>query len=226
MTVPAALRNPYFRRFELRRHRLSVAGGTLSLVAPQDMNSTITPENCRQAERDYPYWAAIWPASVAMGRYLLRGPRLEGEVAMDLGCGIGVAGVAAGVAGARPIFVDRSADALRFAQFNADHNGVVDAKRIETDWFIDAPAERCDLLLLSDVSYDEKNHQPLMLYVRRCLADGGRVLHADPERAEAGRFLDVVSREFPVEVFTVDTHFVDRRSLVRLAIITRGDGTE
>ena len=53
-----------------------------------------------QADRD-PYWCEPWPSAIAMSEQLLRRPELvRGLRACELGCGLGLAGLAAAVAGA------------------------------------------------------------------------------------------------------------------------------
>ena len=46
----------------------------------------IDPETFEKDER-MPYWAELWPASIALGRYLLAHPIMEGTQILELGCG-------------------------------------------------------------------------------------------------------------------------------------------
>ena len=75
-------------------------------------------------DRD-PYWTEVWPSSVAMATELLRRPELvKGKRVADLGCGLGVGGIAAGIAGASEVvFLDREPLALQLALINASMNG-------------------------------------------------------------------------------------------------------
>src|SRR5689334_14192318 len=116
MTVPEARLDPVLRRYPLRRHRLSVAGGALSIVAPDggDWLHTGGWSTRAQAGQEPPYWADVWPSSVAIARWLCRRRDLAGMRALDLGCGIGVPGTAAARQGAAVVFADREADALAF----------------------------------------------------------------------------------------------------------------
>ena len=63
-------------------------GGTYKIVAP-----AVRAED----HGTRPYGAQVWPASIALFRSLLRGPALEGRHAVDLGCGLGLAGLGAGL---------------------------------------------------------------------------------------------------------------------------------
>jgi predicted nicotinamide N-methyase len=53
-----------------------------------------------QEDRD-PYWARPWPSAVALAAALLERPELvAGKTVADLGAGLGLAGIAAALAGA------------------------------------------------------------------------------------------------------------------------------
>jgi len=211
MGVPEALQDPNLRRFRLRRHRLPVAGGKLSVVAPA------RAEDLLAASRgEVPYWAEIWHASLGIARHLMRGPTLVGRRALDLGCGIGLAGLAAGRRGAAVQFVDRNQDALHFACFNAAENGLSGFSATRLDWFeATAPGEH-DLVLMADVAYDRSHFEPLLRHLQRCLAPGGEALLADPYRQVADAFLDALSETFHLRTAHTETFFAGRRIPLRL----------
>jgi predicted nicotinamide N-methyase len=223
MTVPEARQRPRLRNFALKRHRLPVAGGTLSVVAPRSMDALLDAERVRRFERtgELPYWAEIWPASVALARRLRRGPSLAGQRVLDLGCGIGVAGIGAASAGASVTFADRDPDALAFAEYNARSNGARDVAVLQLDWNHGTAPGGFDRLLLADVAYDERHDQPLLRHVECCLVAGGHALLADPFRKTADAFLARVGRHFPVEMELGDVWFGGRRIPVRIAVIRR-----
>lgn len=189
MNVPLARLRPELRPYPLRRLRLPAAGGTLSIVTPRSMLAVMEVDGVPSSD-DQPFWAEVWPSSVAVARRLLRGGRLTGVRVVDLGCGVGLAGIGAGRRGAEVHFVDRDPRALRFARFNAEHNGV---RRFETrraSWTSPDSSACADLLLLCDVTYERRQHDALLDRVRECLERGGCVLHADPGREAADTFLE------------------------------------
>ena len=61
-----------------------------------------------------PFWAVPWPCGTAMAARLLRDPELvAGKRVCDVGCGVGTAGIAAGMAGAsHTTLLDLDPDAL------------------------------------------------------------------------------------------------------------------
>ncbi len=168
-----------------------------------------------------PYWAEIWPASVGLARSLMRGPELAGQRVLDLGCGIGLAGLAAGRKGAAVRFVDIEADALHFARFNADKNGLRGFDTEQLDWFSETAAGTFDLLLLADVSYERRNFEPLCRHLQECLAADGVAWVADPFRTTAGHFLDLLARQFVLNIDHTDTFFAGERVALRLVQVKK-----
>ncbi len=173
------------RRYALRRVRLPVGAATLSLVLP-DASDWIRRgvwADATEAGAEPPYWVQVWPAAVAAARLLARLPSLTGQRVLDLGCGLGVPGVAAARAGAMVTFADREPDALAFAGWNAAYVAAsAPATTRLLDWSAATLDGRFDVIVLADVSYRPAHHVALQRHIRECLAEGGVVLHADPFR--------------------------------------------
>ena len=217
------MQNPRLRRFRLRRHRLHCAGSDLSVVAPARGDDLLEGDAALECMRrgQMPYWAEIWPASVGLARQLMRGPALEGRRVLDLGCGIGIAGLAAASRGAEVTFADLSDDALHFAMFNARSIEPHRRHRLQFDWFETTVTGAFDVVVLADVAYEERNFDPLLRHLRECLGEGGVALIADPFRAATTHFLDWIQPEFTVEISRIDTSFEGERFELRLATICR-----
>lgn len=182
------------------------------MVAPARPEDLLAPNR----SHDRSYWAEIWHASLGIARHLMRGPSLAGRRVLDLGCGIGLAGLAAGLRGATVRFVDRDQDALHFACFNAVDNGVRDFSATRLDWFEATAPGTYDLILLADVAYDERHFEPLLRHLHQCLAPGGSALLGDPYRPVADAFVDVLRSRFDLNVHDTATFFAGRRVPLRL----------
>jgi len=120
-----------------------------------------------------PFWAFCWGSGQALARYLLDHPEsVRGQRIVDLGCGSGVAGLAAARAGAREVIaVDLDPVAREAAWRNASQNGL----RIETS---NEPPESWDLMLAADVLYETGLRDWVLGEARR----RGPILLADPQR--------------------------------------------
>ncbi|MCK5941295.1 MAG: methyltransferase domain-containing protein [Planctomycetes bacterium] len=223
--VPEAREDPRLRRFPLRRLRLPVGSGQVSLVVPDERawmrEGSWAPAVVRGKEP--PYWIRIWPAALAAARTVHRLGSLEGLRVLDLGCGLGVPGVQAAAAGAEVTFADLEADALAFATWNARNQPGcrVPPTGVVLDWAQRVVTGSFDLLLMSDVSYHGKHHGPLRRHLDSCLGEGGAVLHADPHRELATTFLAGVARDHVMLDWSRPTAVQDRRAEVRLTLAAR-----
>ena len=220
MTVPAARTDPRLKRYPLRRLRLPVAGGTLSVVVPDAgvwLHSGGWSARAAAGEEP-PYWADVWPAAIALARWLCRRRDLSGRSCLDLGCGIGVPGIAAAWLGAAVTFADRAADALAFAAWNARHQrgGAAAVQATLHDWHQGTLPDAFDLLCLADVTYRPVHHRPVLRHLRECLRPAGLAVHADPYRRESDGFLAQARGEFASRLLPVATHWQQQRLPVRL----------
>jgi predicted nicotinamide N-methyase len=105
--------------------------------------------------------------------------------ALEIGCGLGLPGIAALARGLRVIFSDYDATAVRFAAANARLNGFADFTERVFDWH-DPPADlHVDVVLASDLTYEARHVEPLVALVERVLKPGGLCLWTDQDRPPA-----------------------------------------
>src|SRR5262249_22059753 len=81
-----------------------------------------------------PYWADLWPSARMLAKAILRENWQSGLEALEIGCGLGLPGIAALSCGLRVVFSDWDATALRFAAENARANGFDDFRLLQLDW--------------------------------------------------------------------------------------------
>jgi predicted nicotinamide N-methyase len=163
----------------------------IGIERPEDPPSLLQ-DWCNKADPSLriPYWAELWPSSRAIARRLAAGEPLEGREVLDLGCGLGLAGIAAGLRGAIVTFADYHPDALVFARRNAARAGLSAASFLPADWREPHWAKPYDLVLGADVIYDRSEHEPIHELLGQLLARGGRAWLGDPCRDIATPFLE------------------------------------
>jgi predicted nicotinamide N-methyase len=126
-----------------------------------------------------PYWAYGWAGGTVLARYLLDHPEtIARKRVLDLGTGSGIVAIAAAKAGAQVTAVDIDPNALTAAALNIEANGVEVALVCED--LLDGSPPETDLILISDLFYDQATAQRLMVFLMRCDAD---ILVGDPGRA-------------------------------------------
>jgi predicted nicotinamide N-methyase len=134
------------------------------------------------ADEYMPYWADLWPAARMLAKAILREPWPAGLEALEIGCGLGLPGIAALSRGLRVTFSDYDNTALRFAADNARLNGFSDFRLLRLDWRHPPADLRLPVLLASDLIYELRNVEPLVGLIRRLLRPDGFCLLTDQDR--------------------------------------------
>jgi predicted nicotinamide N-methyase len=134
-----------------------------------------------------PYWAVVWPGAALLARYLLDNPAVvAGEAVLDLGCGGGVAGLAARRSGARAVIAnDVDPVALHVAQLNAAANRLT-LEGSAAD-LLDGDPPAADVVLVAEMFYEKSQAERMRGFLLRATDRGATVLVADAERPFAPR---------------------------------------
>ncbi|MDD4891945.1 MAG: methyltransferase domain-containing protein, partial [Phycisphaerae bacterium] len=187
-----------------RQIDLAVGGVSLRLAVPDRPYDMLDLPAVEQAfnDDDYmPYWAHLWPAGAMLADWLIglvNASRqnhaqptvpLPPAAALEIGCGLGLAGLFAARLGYRVTLTDYDPSALDYVRENARLNDL--AEQIATtlmDWR-QPSGDRFPLILAADVLYEQRNHQPIFELLRQSLSPGGVAALSDPCRRVADAFL-------------------------------------
>ena len=170
-----------------------------------------------------PYWGLLWPAAVKTAELVLRLSWPAQLRALELGCGVGLTGIAALQAGQAVTFSDHATGAVQMAQGNADRNGFSDVPGLVFDWQ-EPPELQFDFLLASDVLYEFASHTPLLKTLHAMLAPGGLVWIGDPGRKDTPQFVEqALSEDWQVELRDESYHRLAEAAHLqfRLIVMTR-----
>lgn len=110
-----------------------------------------------------PFWGFAWAGGRALAQYISNEPGVvTGKRVLDFGCGSGIAGIAAALAGASEVWVaDLDKNALNIAHINALLNGTEVISVDGDDW------PEVDLLLAADVLYDISSSDDLKALTKK-----------------------------------------------------------
>jgi predicted nicotinamide N-methyase len=218
--IPLSIRS----RFDtvIGEHRLG--GHTFRILTVRDpatLLETITPATFAMDER-LPYWAELWTSALVLAERCVMSTALAGKRVLDLGCGLGLTGVAAAAAGAHVLFSDYEDDALAFAFWNAQENLAPDAFGRCTfrtgDWRAPEELGVFDVVLGADIVYERRNFTPLLACLRATLGPDGEAWLAEPDRTLGHDFFALARTErwdVDLEIRTIERR--GRASSVRTA---------
>ena len=143
-----------------------------------------------------PYWAKLWTSGVALAAAVAERD-LRGVRVLELGCGLGVASVAAALGGAHVLATDWAPEALEATRRNAALNGV-SFETLLVDWSQpEALLARApfDLVLCADVLYESRNVDALLDVLPRLTRE---VLLGEPGRPPAARFFELAEHDWVI----------------------------
>jgi len=177
---------------------LHLSGETIYLnrvIDPDKLLNAITDEAFDADER-LPYWSEIWPSAVALAEYILAArDEFRGKDIIEIGCGLGLSGLAATIAGGRVLFTDHDPHALKFTARSFEKNFSTPAEVALFDWRDIRDKRKFDVILAADVLYETRWLEPVLQVIESKLVPGGTAFIAEPNRTIAQVFFDRVKEK-------------------------------
>jgi predicted nicotinamide N-methyase len=212
-------------RYPLVDVPVTAAGRDWIVTAVQDQDALIREVKTTADLEHFPYGLMLWASAVGLAEHLAREPeRVRGRRVLEIGAGIGFAGMVARWLGADLTQTDYQADALTLCRHNAAQNGVDGIAWAIADWRNLPPALRdFELVLGADVLYERSLH-PVLAEIFPCLlAPGGQILLADPIRPQALEFLERLEKTgaWSLRLEGTQIPWEDRRKDIALAFLQR-----
>ena len=155
-------------------------------------------------EDKVPLWAELWPACRGLSRYIWERMDFSGQSVLELGCGLGLAGVVSGLKGARVTFSDYQPEAVEISCQNAGLNGIGEYGSYLGDWRNFELKDRFDWIVGSDILYDTKFHGFLSEIFKQCTLGGKGILVSHPGRKPTFEFI----KKWCEETGSTDEHTV------------------
>ncbi|MBT4866664.1 MAG: methyltransferase domain-containing protein [Planctomycetaceae bacterium] len=181
-----------------------IGSQTFSLALPADPNEFLSdPETLasRPDDDDYaPYWPHLWTSARPMAEAIASANWTDATRTLELGCGVGLVGLAGLASGLDVTFSDYEPHAVQLAHHNAHANGFDKAGALVLDWR-EPISERFPVILACDVVYDVSDHLPLLDLLAVMLEERGCCWIGDAGRQTAASFIELARRRnFDVEL--------------------------
>lgn len=216
----------FSRRYPLKQNKLMLGKRELTLYSIDDMDQLLDelialgPEDEAVIDERLPYWAELWPASIALSQFIYRNSELiSGKSVIELGCGIGLSGITAALQGAVVTITDYQPDALKLAELNWLMNIEQSPVSILMDWRSPNINQKFDIIVASDVVYEKRFFRSLIKVFKQNLASQGQVILSEPNRKIAESFFEILGGEgYSYQNFPMDVSIEDKvhRSTVYL----------
>jgi predicted nicotinamide N-methyase len=207
--------------YKTKKDQLKISGIEVSFLSITNIDALY--ENLVSKGEDHedvkderiPYWADLWPSAIALCEHLHKtNAIIKGVNVHDMGCGLGLPGIFAGMLGANVIFTDYLEEALDFAAQNWKLNCSHAASFVKMDWRKPDTSVKADLLIASDVAYEKRSFDFLPETFRSLVKPGGKSIVSEPNRLYSQGFFESLKFSgFNVENFSyqVMMHNVQHR---------------
>lgn len=184
------------RKYQLQPVEITLGKQVVRIYKVADSDRVLNEvlEGTGDAALDNPYWGELWPSAVRLAEYLCREEgTLAGNRVLELGCGLGLAGIAAHIAGAEVLLSDIAEDALRLAELNWIVNFYSAPQLRRIDWLAPDCPERFEVILAADVAYEERLFRPFIHTLDQLLAPEGCLYLSEPNRKIARTFFTLLA---------------------------------
>ena len=165
--------------------RCDCGGTEVRLVLPESEDLVVDVYSALRKPDDDPHWADLWHGSVALAAAIFADPEsVRGKRVVDLGCGLGLGGIAAAMCGAKEVVMtDREERALWCSLAGSVANGLQNVRQM--------PAEdnQPDGVALPPLPLDLPS-STIVPHESQCVVTARKVDWFEPEKAPTG--FDVV----------------------------------
>ncbi|MEO0899907.1 MAG: 50S ribosomal protein L11 methyltransferase [Bacteroidota bacterium] len=186
-------------RFELDHFELEIGGRTYSLATVTNVDDLLDeliqkgPGDQAFKDEQIPYWADLWHASIGLTRWIEEGKVVvAGQKVLEIGCGLGLCGIAAAFQGAEVVLTDYLPDALLLARYNWLLNHSIEPDCRLLDWRQPKVEWKSDILLASDVAYEERALHPLVNTFKTMTTQNGSIWLSEPGRKFAKPWINQI----------------------------------
>jgi len=188
------------RKYKVTTTDVAVGRDRLKFLALEDEDRYLEDlvERGEEGRIELPYWIKIWPASIILAQAAYDVSPAARLKVLEIGAGVGVAGLFAAVRGHEVTVTDINPDALDFVRAEALINNLEVTVR-ELDWTAPDLDRKYDLILASEVVYRREDHRPLIGLFKQALIDNGIVLMTGMRNPQLKAFFEAAAPDFTWE---------------------------
>ena len=168
----------------------------LRFYKPKRIDRFINPDDPMDG---FPLWAKIWEASAVLVQYMADLTVAPERRVLELGSGMGVAGITAASLGHDITLTEYAPDALNFLKANAVLNNCTQAPIQHLDWFKPDLDGRFDLIIGSEIVYQKEAVEALGGIFKKFLSHQGKVVLAERVRSTGAVFFEKMAAQYDIQ---------------------------
>lgn len=186
----------FHQTYETKPSTVTINGKSITILKPLSIDRFMDSGDIMN---NFPLWCKLWESSWVLANHLSALPPDPENTILEIGCGLGLAGIAAAMAGHRVTMSECNADALNFARANATINGLPDLAVEHLDWEAPRLTGRFGTIVGSDTVYNVETIDILEALFDRYLRPGGTILLADIVRQTSVSFWERMQKGYRVK---------------------------
>jgi predicted nicotinamide N-methyase len=143
----------------------------------------------------FPFWAKLWPSSLALVKVLKQCPDLvKNKIVLELGAGIGLPSFIMSGHTQSIIVSDYNEDAVALLNKNIAKLQLQHIQALQLDWNDLPKTIQPEVVVLSDVNYDPTQFEKLNELIHTKIKDGCTIILATPQRITASPFVATIAQ--------------------------------
>ena len=184
-------------RYEVELTKFSLVNQTLEIYVPKNIDRFINQNDIFDG---FPLWSKIWEATAVLAFQLSKVPVKSEVKFLEIGAGMGVAGIYAATLGHDITITEYNDDAIHFARANAMQNGVDPTLIQKLDWSNPGVMGQFDYIIGSEVVFKETDIMSLHFLFQRYLKPGGTILLAEGMRKTSLAFVQKMEAYYQLKL--------------------------
>ena len=138
----------------------------------------------------FPYWAKVWPSSIALLDVLKNNPHLiQNKHVLEIGAGIGLPSLMMADITKSIQVSDYNLEAVALLQKNIEHLQLQNVEALQLDWNAIPENMQPEVILLSDINYDPVQFDTLISLIEQFIHRGSTIILSTPQRIMASPFV-------------------------------------
>jgi predicted nicotinamide N-methyase len=138
----------------------------------------------------FPFWAKIWPSSIALIEVLKAHPHLiQDKCVLEIAAGIGLPSLMMADIAKSIQISDYDKEAVSLLQKNIEHLQLQNVEAMQLDWNAIPDNMQPEVILLSDINYDPMQFDTLISLINKFMEQRCSVILSTPQRIMASPFV-------------------------------------